>query len=240
MARFGAKPRLCRSSWRAVSSTHPLILSSISPREALLACPPSPQRNLPSFTVESTFSSPCSRSDPLLSLAKVRHSPTLTLSHLTIWCSGQTILFLLFLAKTALASLPTALSMASRLLFPFQRAQYAQVFPLKSAPFCTLMLVSAAPISLRLLFSFSLIWLCPHQPVLSSISLTGTVLSLSPPVLSGYNGSPDTRFSRATMRLMSWPDGVRYLRPPQSLVVSLLLSLVSTLVFSRTRGVLPH
>ena len=34
---------------------------------------------------------------------------------------------------------------------------------------------------------------------------------------------------------MSWPDGERYLRPLQSLVVSLLLSLISTLVFSRTR-----
>ena len=30
---------------------------------------------------------------------------------------------------------------------------------------------------------------------------------LSPLVLSDYNGSPDTRFSRGTTRLMSWPDG---------------------------------
>ena len=36
---------------------------------------------------------------------------------------------------------------------------------------------------------------------------------------------------------MSWPDGERYLRPPQSLVVSILLSLVSALLFSRTEGV---
>ena len=35
------------------------------------------------------------------------------------------------------------------------------------------------------------------------------------------------------MRLMIWPDGERYLHPLQSLVVSLLLSLVSTLVYSR-------
>ena len=35
---------------------------------------------------------------------------------------------------------------------------------------------------------------------------------------------------------MSWLDGVRYLRPPQSLVVSLL----SPLVLSRTGGVLSH
>ena len=41
-------------------------------------------------------------------------------------------------------------------------------------------------------------------------------------------------------RLTSWPDGERYLRPPQSLVVFLFLSLVSTLFFSRTGGVLSH
>ena len=54
------------------------------------------------------------------------------------------------------------------------------------------------------------------------------------------HGSPDTCFSWGTTRLMSWPDGERYLRPPQSLVVSFLLSLVSTLVFPRTGGVLFH
>ena len=37
---------------------------------------------------------------------------------------------------------------------------------------------------------------------------------------------------------MSLPDGERCLRPPQPLVVSLLLSLVSTLVLSRTGGIL--
>ena len=40
---------------------------------------------------------------------------------------------------------------------------------------------------------------------------------LFPPILSGCNGSPDIRFSWATTRLMSWPDGERYLRPPQPL-----------------------
>ena len=39
---------------------------------------------------------------------------------------------------------------------------------------------------------------------------------------------------------MSWPDGERYLRPPQSLVISLLSFLVSTLFFSQTGGVLSH
>ena len=39
---------------------------------------------------------------------------------------------------------------------------------------------------------------------------------------------------------MSWPEGERYSCPLQSLAVSLLFSIVSTLVFSRTRGVLSH
>ena len=64
LARLGVKPRLFRSSWRAFASTHPLVLPSTSSREALLACPPCPPWNLPSFTVESPLSTPCSRSDP--------------------------------------------------------------------------------------------------------------------------------------------------------------------------------
>ena len=39
---------------------------------------------------------------------------------------------------------------------------------------------------------------------------------------------------------MSWPDGERYLFPLQSLVVYVLLSLVFTLIFSWTGGVLSH
>ena len=52
---------------------------------------------------------------------------------------------------------------------------------------------------------------------------------LSPPVLSGYKGSPDTRLSQGTTRLMSWPDGQRYSRPPQSLVGSLIFRIHSCL-----------
>ena len=55
-----------------------------------------------------------------------------------IWYSGLTALFLFLLARAALAYLPTALSVAMRPLFSFRQAQYAQVFPLKLAPFCTL------------------------------------------------------------------------------------------------------
>ena len=51
LARPGVKPRICRSSWRAFTSTHPLMLPSTCSRAALLACPLFPPWNLPSFTV---------------------------------------------------------------------------------------------------------------------------------------------------------------------------------------------
>ena len=98
----------------------------------------------------------------LLSLAKVRLSPTLTVSPLMIWYTGLAALFLFLLAKAAPAYFPTAFFVALRPPFPFQQAQYAQVFPLKPAAFCTLFAVLAAPTSLPLLFSYD------HTLVLSS------------------------------------------------------------------------
>ena len=108
------------------------------------------------------------------------------------------------------------------------------------------LLVSAAPTSLPFLFSFYLTLVrssppCPLLHLSCYLKLcgrSGRNCLLSSAVLSGYNGSPDTRFYRGTTRLTSLPDGERYLRPPLSLVVSFLLSLVSTLVLSQTGGVL--
>ena len=74
----------------------------------------------------------------VLSFAAVLFTSLTLNALLTIWCSGQTALFLSLLAKTALAYLPTALSVPSRPPFSFQHAQYAQVFLLKPAPSCTL------------------------------------------------------------------------------------------------------
>ena len=122
LARLGVRPRLCRLSWRAFASTHLLMLPSTCSREALLAFPPRPRWNVPSFTVESTLSSSCSRSDPPLFLAKVRLSPTLTLFPLMNCYSGQTVLFLFLLVRAAPAFLPTALSVALRPLFSFRQA----------------------------------------------------------------------------------------------------------------------
>ena len=163
-----------------------------------------------------------------------------------MWYFGQTALFLFLLARAAPAYLPTALSVSLRPLFPFRQAQYVQVFPLKPAPFCTLFAglgsTNKSAIFLLLFHYLTLILSSPPCPLLHLSSYlklcgrSGRNCLLFPPVLSGYNGSPDTRFSRGTTRLTSLPDGECYLRSPQSLVVSLLLSLA----FSRTGGVLFH
>ena len=71
------------------------------------------------------------------------------------------------------------------------------------------------------------------------LNLSGRNFRLSA-VLSGCNGPPDTRFSRGTTRLMSWPDGERYSCLPQSHVIFFLLSIVCTPLFSLTGGVLSH
>ena len=91
LARLGVKPRLCRSSWRAFASTHSLMLPSTCSREALVACPPCPPWNLPSFTVESTLSTPCSHSDPPLSCqgAALAHLDSLPPHDLVLWTDGS-------------------------------------------------------------------------------------------------------------------------------------------------------
>ena len=104
---------------------------------------------------------------------------------------------------------------------------YVQVFPLKPAPLCKLFagLYNTNKSATSLLFS-NYLTLVLHSPpsFLLPQSFWQKLSSLSP-ALSGDNGSPDTRFSRGTTRLMSWPDVERYLRPLQFLVVSLLFYL---------------
>ena len=113
-----------------------------------------------------------------------------------------------------------------------------------SAQACALLQVSAASASLPLLFFFYLTLLLSSLPCplfhlsfyLKFFGRSGRNCLLFPLVLSGYNRSPGTRFSRGTTRLMSWPDGEPYLHPQQALVVFHLLSLVFTLLFYRTGG----
>ena len=135
--------------------------------------------------------------------------------------------------------------MALRPLFPFQQAQYAHVFSQTSAPFCKLFvgLVSTNKSSIFLLFSSSLTLVlssppCPLLHLSSHLKLCGRSgrNCLLSPVLSGYNGSLDTRFYRGTTRLMSWPDGERYLRPLQfPCSLSPLISRIHSCLFSDWR-----
>ena len=69
----------------------PTYFPSTSSREALLACPPYPPWNLPSFTVESTLSTACSRSDPPLSRqgAALAHLGSLSPHDLVLWTDGS-------------------------------------------------------------------------------------------------------------------------------------------------------
>ena len=63
------------------------MFPSTSLREAVLSCPPFPPWNLPPFTLESTLSSPCSRSDPPLSRqnATLAHLDSLLPHDLVLW-----------------------------------------------------------------------------------------------------------------------------------------------------------
>ena len=67
------------------------MLPSTCSREALVACPPCPPWNLPSFTVESTLPTPCSRSDPPHSRqgAALAHLDSLPPHNLVLWTDGS-------------------------------------------------------------------------------------------------------------------------------------------------------
>ena len=67
------------------------MFPSTCSREALLACPRFPTWNLPSFTVESTITTPCSRSDPTLSRqgAALARLDSLPPHDLVLWTDGS-------------------------------------------------------------------------------------------------------------------------------------------------------
>ena len=178
------------------------MLPSTCSREALLACPPFPPWNLPSFIVESTLSTPCSCSDPPHSRqgAALAHLDSLPLM---IWYSGQTALFLFLLARAAPAFLPTALSVALRPLFPFRQAQYAQVFPLKLVPFCTLF----AGLGNTNKSAISLLLLSDSRSVLATLSSPPSFL-LSPTLWQIWQEL--SSFSSCSIRLQ-WVPGPSFL-----------------------------
>ena len=181
-----------------------------------------------------------------LSLAKEQLLLTWTLSPLVIWYFGLTALFLFLLERWlwCTCQLPSLWPRGYSLLFGRPSILLLPCWSLRHS--ARSLLVSAAPTSLPLLFSsyLTLALSSPPYPLLHLsfyLNLSGRsgrncLLSLS--VSSGYNRSPDTRFCWGILWLMSWSDGKCYLRPQQSVVVSLPLSLVCTVVFSQTGGVL--
>ena len=172
------------------------MLPSTSPREALLACPPFPPWILwsPPFPFHALALI-------FLFLAKMRLSFILTLSHLMIWCFGQTALFL-FLCNSGSLSLSLSLCGPEATLF-FSAGPVCSSF---SSEACTILhaLCWSAQHEQACHFS-SLLLLSDSRSVLTSLSFPPSFLlpqalwqklSSFPPVLSGNNGSPNTRFSR--------------------------------------------
>ena len=199
LARLRVKPRLCRSSWRACAPTHPLMLPSTSPREALLACFPSPPWNLPSFTVESTFSSPWSPS-----LAKMWLSLTLTPSTFRSGAWDRRLWSFSF-RQRQLWRTCQLLSLWHWGHSFFSACPVCSSFSAEAYAICMLLagLGSSNKPATSLLFS-SYQTLAPSPPrcPLLHLSFYFNLFARSGrnclffSVLSGYNGSPDTRFSR--------------------------------------------
>ena len=218
LARHGVKPRFCRSSWRAFASTHPLVLRSTCSREALLAFAP---WNLPSFTMESPLSTPCSCSDLPLTRqgAALNHLESLLPHDLVLWTDGS-VPFLFgqggsgVLANCSLCGTKATLSFCYILEDPVCSSFSAEVCAILHALCWSRQHQQVCHFSSLLLLSDSrsvLATLSSPPSFSFYLKLCGRSGRNCLPVLSGYNGSPDTRFSRETTRLMSWPDGERYL-----------------------------
>ena len=133
--------------------------------------------------MKSTLSSPCSCRDPSLSRQGVAlaYRDSLPPYDLVLWTDGSVP----FPFSKGGSGAPANCSLALRLLFPFQLAQYAQVFPLKPAPFCTLFagLVSTNKSTTSLLLlseSRSVLFSIFPFTSISLADLAGTVFSFLP------------------------------------------------------------
>ena len=224
------------------------MLPSTCSKKVLLACPPCPPWNLPSFTVESTLPTPCFCFDPNFSCqgASIAHLDSLPPHDLVLWTDGS-VLFPF--GKGGSGVLANCSHCGTEATLSFSAGPVCSSFSAEACAILHAVCWSRQRHKICHFFLFyylSLVLFSPPCPLLHLSSYlklcgrSGRNCLLSSSVLLDYNGSPDTRFSQGTTRPMSWLDGERYLRPPQSLVVSLLLPVVSTLVLSWIGGVLSH
>ena len=216
LARLGVKPRLCRSSWRALASTHPLMLPSTCSREAVVACPPFSSWNLPSFPVESTLSTPCSRYNPPLSRqgAALAHLDSLLPRDLVLWTDGSVPFPFVkggsgVLVNCSLCGTEATLSFSAGPVCPSFSAESCAIlhglcWSRQHQQVCHFLLFFSC---LTLGLSSPLCSLLHLSSYLKLCGRSGRNCLLSPPVLLSYNGSPDTRFSQGTTRLTSWSAG---------------------------------
>ena len=130
-----------------------------------------------------------------------------------IWYSGLTALSLFAFGKCGSGVLVNCFLCGTEATLFFSAAQYAVVFLLRPAPLCTLFAGLGStnkPVTSYLLSTYLTLVLSSPSCLLLHFSSylklcgrSGRNCLLSPPVSTGYNRSPDTRFSRETTRLMS-------------------------------------
>ena len=220
--------------------------ASSTSRKALLACPPCPPCNVPSFTVKSILSSSCFCSDPPLSRqdAALAHLDSLPPHDLVLWTDGS-VPFSFGKGRSGALANCSLCGTEATLFF-------------SADPVCLSFSAEACAIL------HALCWSRRHQQVCHFSSLV--LLSDSRSVLTTLSSSLSFLLSQSLWLELSflffcsirlqWVPGHSFLpgndaadelarrgallAPPQPHVVSLLLSLVSTLVFSWTGGALPH
>ena len=163
-------------------------------REVFFAWPFSPPWNAPSFTVVSTFSSPCSRSDSPLSCqgAALAHLDSLLSHHLVIW-TDVSVPFPF--GKSGSGVLANCSPCGTEITLTFSAGPVCSSFSLNSAGLgCT----NKSAVSLLPLPDSRFVLVGLSSYVFFYLKLYGRSgrNCLFCPLLSGYNESPDYRFSR--------------------------------------------